>query len=295
LTDFDPNKDMLLSYTKSGVFEVARFDLQGHVRDWQTVQDPSYQQTLQSQWTFSERPDVLKVSVTANKVILDLSLPALHEAVNYADWTLGTQVPISAGLSGTQLTLGYTNTPTAGQVLDLSRSEFYSSLGLGWTYKSLYLGDGQANTLTATQSQSAVLWGGGGNDSLTGSSGDDALLIGAGGTSFVIGGTGADVFRFDGLITNGGSCTITDFSLSQGDKLDLENLFVGLSSSVDYLNCVSTVQVGDDLKLYMDTSGQASSASANAFSINLMNYFSNNTATDYLLARLSSGNSAVIG
>jgi len=171
----------------------------------------------------------------------------------------------------------------------------YSSLGLGWTYKSLYLGDGQDNTLTADQSQSAVLWGGGGNDSLTGSSGDDALLIGAGGTSFVIGGTGADVFRFDGLITNGGSCTIIDFSLSQGDKLDLENLFVGLSSSVDYLNCVSTVQVGDDLKLYMDTSGQASSASANAFSINLMNYFSNNTATDYLLARLSSGNSAVIG
>ncbi|MBY6233761.1 beta strand repeat-containing protein, partial [Halomonas sp. DP4Y7-1] len=72
-----------------------------------------------------------------------------------------------------------------------------------------------------------ILRGGAGDDSLSGGDGDD-LLIGGGGADTQAGGSGQDVFRFEA--GNAGAAgspvvdTITDFSLGDGDILDLQGL-----------------------------------------------------------------------
>lgn len=73
-----------------------------------------------------------------------------------------------------------------------------------------------------------TLDGGADNDSLLGGAGDDSLIGGAGndtldggpGRNSLTGGTGADVFA----VSLGGITTITDFSIADGDKLDLSAL-----------------------------------------------------------------------
>ena len=82
------------------------------------------------------------------------------------------------------------------------------------------------------------LSGGAGNDSLTGGAGNDLLLAGTG-TDTMTGGLGADTFKFVvGDATNNGANvtkTITDFSIAQGDKIDLSNLLSGTGiNTTDY-------------------------------------------------------------
>ena len=61
------------------------------------------------------------------------------------------------------------------------------------------------------------LFGGGGNDTINGDAGADTLTGGSGG-DFLAGGSGADIFRF---ANNHGTDGITDFSLSDGDRIQL--------------------------------------------------------------------------
>lgn len=293
LTDFDPNKDVLLSYNKQGVFEVARFDWKGDISSWLMVQDPGYLKQLQAQWQKSAAPDVVKVVVTGSNVTLDVGLPVLHEAASYADWTLNGQSPTAASLTGANLSLSYASAPAAGQILDLSKAEVYSPLGRGWAFKSLYLGDATGNALNASnETQAVVLYGAGGNDTLTGGSGADVLLVSAGGTSRVTGGTGADVFRFEGLVTQGGLSTVTDFSIQQGDTLDLDALLSNLGSGVDFLSALSLSASGSDAVLSFDLDGQAQTVSASDFSIHLVGLAPNGALPEYLLARLLQGGNA---
>ena len=295
LPDFDPNTDLLLSVNSQGQFEVARFDLQGHVSSWQAVQDSTYLQTLQAQWLQGPRPDVLAVGLAGQSLTLDLGMPVLHEVASYADWTLAGQAPVAASLNANVLTLTYSQAPMAGQVLDVSKAQVTNSLGLGWSFQSIYLGDGTANTLNAaSQTQAVVLCGGGGNDRLTGGSGNDLLLLATGGVSQATGGAGADVFRFTGALTQGGSCTVTDFSLAQGDRLDLEALFAGQAVGVDFLSCVALKASGNDVLLNFDLSGQMGAASASNFSLTLTGLASNGAVPTYLLNRLVSGTEAVM-
>ncbi|MCP9850478.1 FG-GAP-like repeat-containing protein [Cyanobium sp. Morenito 9A2] len=68
-----------------------------------------------------------------------------------------------------------------------------------------------------------TLIGGGGKDTLIGGSGLD-LLTGGGGNDSLTGGSGADRFRFsDPLNAASNRDTITDFSVAQGDSIELEN------------------------------------------------------------------------
>ncbi len=65
-----------------------------------------------------------------------------------------------------------------------------------------------------------VLFGGEGNDTLDGGAGEDTL-IGGEGDDTLTGGAGADTFVFG---EDSGNDTITDFSLTDGDKIDLATL-----------------------------------------------------------------------
>ncbi len=90
-------------------------------------------------------------------------------------------------------------------------------------------------------SGSDVLLGGSGPDMLDGGSGDDRL-IGAGGNDSLTGGAGADVFSWqlndNGTAGSPATDTVTDFTMADGDVLDLKDLLVGETGSnlTDYLH-----------------------------------------------------------
>ncbi|MDZ5457144.1 M10 family metallopeptidase [Azohydromonas lata] len=72
-----------------------------------------------------------------------------------------------------------------------------------------------------------LLQGGGGNDVLLGDAGIDTLAGGAG-LDTLTGGAGADTFDFNALADSGATATtcdvISDFSLAQGDRIDLRDV-----------------------------------------------------------------------
>ncbi|MGK7951780.1 MAG: calcium-binding protein [Xenococcaceae cyanobacterium] len=77
-------------------------------------------------------------------------------------------------------------------------------------------GAGEADILIGGEGDD-VLIGRGGRDTLTGDAGDD-VLIGRGGRDTLTGGAGSDRFQFN----NQGRDEITDFSLSDGDIIQIE-------------------------------------------------------------------------
>jgi Ca2+-binding RTX toxin-like protein len=84
------------------------------------------------------------------------------------------------------------------------------------------VGDALANSFT----------GGGGNDTLNTGAGNDTLSGGAG-NDILIGGTGADRFRFDAPLNAATNRDIvSDFSIAQGDRFELENsVFTALTTT----------------------------------------------------------------
>lgn len=96
-----------------------------------------------------------------------------------------------------------------------------------------YQGGGKADTLSGLGGKDTLIGGGGGDtliggagaDTLTGNSGKDSLY-GGGGADTLTGGAGADSFVFKSLGDSRGTSvdTITDFSGSGGDHIDLSKL-----------------------------------------------------------------------
>ena len=291
LIDFDANEDVLISYDKAGTFEVARFDLQGDVSSWVTIEDLSYLEQLQAQLGESTRPDVVSIDLAQNSLTLDFGMPFVHEAANYSAWLLSGQSPTGVTALDSSLTLTYDQLPQAGQVLDLSGADLYSTLGVGLPYQALHLGDSGGNNLDASaQTQPVVLYGAGGADTLVGGSASDLLLASTGSDSYLTGGDGADVFRFDGLLASGGVAQIKDFSADQGDTLDIFALLDGLDSTIDFLGSVFVQAVDDSLWVRFDESGEAGMVNGN-FAIELDGFYTNNALSvydgaDYALEKL---------
>jgi hypothetical protein len=89
------------------------------------------------------------------------------------------------------------------------------------------------------------LTGGSGNDTLTGNKGDDTL-IGGTGDDVYRGQFGADVFVVD---DNGGDDTIRDFSVSEGDRIDVRALGItGFWQLQDDITTVSSSETTIDFK-----------------------------------------------
>ncbi len=81
------------------------------------------------------------------------------------------------------------------------------------------------NIVAKDNNVSTTFHGLAGNDTITGGNGDDKLYGGRG-NDVLTGGAGADTFYY--LYDNAGSDTIRDFNVSQGDKIDISNLLIGL-------------------------------------------------------------------
>jgi Ca2+-binding RTX toxin-like protein len=87
--------------------------------------------------------------------------------------------------------------------------------------------------------------GAGGDDTLLGGAGRDRLYLGAG-ADIATGGADADRFVFRNGALDGSENEITDFSVSEGDRLDLRGLEI--SNGADWLEENLSV-TGDDLRL----------------------------------------------
>ncbi|WP_141347167.1 cadherin-like domain-containing protein, partial [Vibrio inusitatus] len=109
-----------------------------------------------------------------------------------------------------------------------------------------------------------ILFGQGGNDILVGGSGDDLLLGGSGddilfgglGEDIMTGGTGADTFVWtqSDLRVFNETDTIIDFSIDDGDKLDLSEVFSDVSDSIDLdalLTQLESTITGDDTQSFL--------------------------------------------
>jgi Ca2+-binding RTX toxin-like protein len=98
--------------------------------------------------------------------------------------------------------------------------------------------NGTANTLNNTLTGNAAantLNGGAGNDTILGLAGND-LLTGGNGTDKLTGGAGADTFDFNALIESIKGNTrdsITDFTHSQADKIDLAGIDANIKVAGD--------------------------------------------------------------
>nr|WP_321237774.1 retention module-containing protein [uncultured Tolumonas sp.] len=116
---------------------------------------------------------------------------------------------------------------------------------IGSQYNDSLTGDNGVNNIS----------GGAGNDTLIGGLGNDILT----------GGTGADIFRWtaDDINTASGapfSDTITDFSRTEGDKLDLSDVLSGDTPSSDLSNYLTFSTTGSNVVVSVHADGNSGGA-----------------------------------
>ncbi|BAS68398.1 cadherin-like domain-containing protein [Bathymodiolus septemdierum thioautotrophic gill symbiont] len=102
-------------------------------------------------------------------------------------------------------------------------------------------GDANDNQLVGDEGDN-IIRGLAGDDTITGIQGDDTLS----------GGLGSDTFVYSN--NNDGNDTITDFSLSEGDKLDLSDL-VDYQEGQNITDFVSVENIGNDSIVHIDSDG----------------------------------------
>jgi Ca2+-binding RTX toxin-like protein len=138
------------------------------------------------------------------------------------------------------------------------------SFGLTTGTKSIY-GLGGDDTITGGVYNDKLYGGSGddhlfgqaGNDTLYGDDGADTLTVGDG-IDTLYGGNNADIFVFASANTN--SDTIGDFSLSQGDKIDLSDILQGYDPLTQAItDFVQITTSGANSLLKVDVDGGANS------------------------------------
>ncbi|WED23142.1 VWA domain-containing protein [Vibrio sp. JC009] len=118
-----------------------------------------------------------------------------------------------------KLDTGTTGEPTEQEVYDFVRAN-HELLHSPTDPNETQIGEG--DLLTGSE-QGDIIYGQGGDDELNGEEGDD-LLIGGQGSDVMSGGEGADVFKWYSSDLDGSTDVIKDFSIADGDKIDISDL-----------------------------------------------------------------------
>jgi hypothetical protein len=174
----------------------------------------------------------------------------------------GTVTATSASMTASGLTVGYSGGQLSGVLrLQYSGTQLVDLQGDQLRFKDISLGTSSADTLDGSaRSTHQALIGNAGNDVISGGSGDD-LIMGGAGNDNLMGGLGADIFRF--IKFEAGQDTVTDFNVTQGDKLDLRSLLSDTGLTLDnqslYLSLVDGV---GQKTLKVDTLGTGNFSSA---------------------------------
>ncbi len=118
---------------------------------------------------------------------------------------------------------------------------------------------GEGNDVISTLGGNDILSGGIGNDVLSGGAGDDLFFDGLGDDTLT-GGFGMDVFTIQG-----GSDSIVDFNTTEGDVLDLSELF-----TIDFNNTIADyLSIGDDGHGHVEVSIMDGNGNATGDSVSL--------------------------
>jgi VCBS repeat-containing protein len=122
-----------------------------------------------------------------------------------------------------------------------------------------YLFGGAGNDHITGGSGNDVIWGGAGDDTIDAGSGNDTVFVSSGHDTVALG-TGADTIAVDPTYLThgdgGGSMTVTDYNITEGDHLDLSHLPAGVvdvtssSTSGDLVLTFADVNhAGDDITI----------------------------------------------
>ncbi len=167
---------------------------------------------------------------------------------------------IFAGSNSVTMADGSIDTSTTYQAITLANGT--SVLATGGTGADILNGSSAADLLRGGDGND-TLYGGAGNDRLEGGAGNDKLyggdgndlliggdgndlLFGGSGNNIMTGGAGADTFAW--AKGEAGNSTITDFKVSEGDRIDLTDLLPDMTNVnvLDYMKvdtATSTIQV----------------------------------------------------
>lgn len=175
---------------------------------------------------------------------------------------------------------------TGGLLLRLPNSNITA---YGTAYDDTIIG-GTGNDYITAGAGDDTLIGGAGNDYLLGGAGDD-FLSGGFGSDYLSGGAGADTFHFDTTALDGSTDTIADFSMAQGDVIDIRDLLDGAYNPLtdnlaDFVRFQSTPFSGLRMSVDLDGTGTEHgwTAIANLSGINTLPDVDTLIANGYLLA-----------
>lgn len=147
---------------------------------------------------------------------------------------------------------------TGGLVMRLPNG---STTAFGTSYDDTIIG-GTGNNHIDGGAGNDTLIGGAGSDNLYGGAGDD-FLSGGFGSNYLNGGLGSDTFHFDATALDGASGlidTIADFSMVQGDVIDIRDLLEGAYNPLtdnlaDFVRFQSTPFSGLRMSVDLDGAG----------------------------------------
>ncbi len=125
------------------------------------------------------------------------------------------------------------------------------------TVPSVLRGDTGANTLTGGAG-TQLIYGLGGADTLNGGSGND-LLSGGTGSDTLTGGAGSDQFIWEPADLDGSIDHITDFTVADGDVLDISGLLIGFDASTSNLSDFVQLSGSGPVTLAIDRDGAGTS------------------------------------
>lgn len=141
----------------------------------------------------------------------------------------------------------------------------YDDTLLGSNVKDYFRGEDGDDYLHGSGGKD-ILYGGDGNDSVNGGSGSDKLygedgddiLDGGSSGDDLYGGSGADTFLFKAATALSSIDDVHDFSLAEGDKLDISDLLQGYDPLTDVItDFIQVTDNGTDSTLFVDVDGGA--------------------------------------
>lgn len=218
-------------------------------------------------------------TVQDTSVTLGLAGEAVAGAMSGANWFVeggGTVTSATLNEAGGSVTLQLSAAPTG--VLDLRYNgvDLKTDANHSLKYERLLIGTANADTLNGADfvAGDQALFANGGGGEMTGGTGSD-LLVGGAGADFMTGGLGADTFKWAAGST--GTDTIRDFTIAQGDTIDLSSL--AFAESLNRSNVATALQLqqaaagSTDAVLTVDTTN-ASNFAAPTVSITITNGWS---------------------
>ncbi|MFJ2715170.1 type I secretion C-terminal target domain-containing protein [Pseudomonas sp. NPDC087346] len=204
-------------------------------------------------------PAFVDASFTGSTVLLNFSVP-MTGSVTAGEFTLSSGGTVTdASILGTSLTLTSASAISGVLTLDYTGTGLVNGAGEGVRYNHVMIGTAAVDIVNGNASSVAqALFGREGNDTVIGGSGSD-LIVGGGGNDTLTGGAGADAFSW--IAGESSIDLVTDFTKTQGDRIDLKGILAGSGFTADqFSGFLQLTQSGNNAVLKVDVAGEGNFA-----------------------------------